>query len=172
MSRIRNKHFLIYAAVMVASALSGWLISYAFPDEYAAQVKISDEYKTTDLAIGLNTLNVMMRDLNVDAGNQGTDDIEIYSKIIDSHDFLEQIGRISLPDSCQTYSEYLETSYGHRKDIIKLIDKNINYNISAYDHTLELQVKDKNPEIPISPACQDVPQATITIRFACNNCRR
>ena len=147
MSRIRNKHFLIYAAVMVASALSGWLISYAFPDEYAAQVKISDEYKTTDLAIGLNTLNVMMRDLNVDAGNQGTDDIEIYSKIIDSHDFLEQIGRISLPDSCQTYSEYLETSYRHRKDIIKLIDKNINYNISAYDHTLELQVKDKNPEI-------------------------
>lgn len=147
MSKIRNRRLMVYIAVMVASALSGWLISYAFPDEYAAQVKISDEYKTTDLAIGLNTLSVMMRDLNVDAGNQGTDDIEIYSKIIDSDDFLEQVGRFLLPDSSQTYSEYLRTNYRHRKDILKLIDENINYNISINNQTLELQVKDKNPEI-------------------------
>ena len=147
MSRSWNKRLIGYAAVIVASALSGWLISYVVPDEYAAQVKISDEFKTTDLAIGLNTINVMMRDLNVDNGNQGTDDIEIYSKIIDSNDFMEQIGSISLPDCNQTYSEYLRTSYGHDKEIYRLIDEKINYNISFNDQTLELQVKDKDSKV-------------------------
>jgi oligosaccharide repeat unit polymerase len=148
MSKIRIKRFLVYAAVTVASALSGWLISYAFPQEYAAQAKISDEYKTTDLAIGLNSINVMMRDLNPDAGNQGTDDIEIYSKILESRDYLEQVGRISLPDSSRTYSDYLKANYRrHHDDILKLIDDNVNYNINFNDQTLELQVKDKDPEI-------------------------
>ena len=81
-----------YAAWVVLSAVFGWLVSLAIPNEYAAQAKIADEYKTTDLLIGLNSMNVMMRDLNSNSGNEGTDNIDIYSKILQSRDFIEGIG--------------------------------------------------------------------------------
>lgn len=149
MNNFRNRRVSGYAAVIVASALLGWLVSYAVPEEYAAQVKISDEYKTTDLAIGLNTINVMMRDMNINNGNEGTDDIEIYSKIIKSEDYIASISRITIPEYNQTYSDYLKANYPHRKDILELIRDNINYNISTNTQTVDLQVKDKDPDVAV-----------------------
>ena len=98
-----------YAAWVVLSAVFGWLVSLAIPNEYAAQAKIADEYKTTDLLIGLNSMNVMMRDLNSNSGNEGTDNIDIYSKILQSRDFIAGIGRMTVRKYKQSYFDYLTT---------------------------------------------------------------
>ena len=153
-----------YAAIVFFSALCGWLFSYSLPDTYGAQAKISDEYKTTDLLIGLNSINVMMRDLNVNAGNEGTDDIEIYSKILQSEDFMNDISLINIKKYKLNYIEYLKKHYKRSvweaisnilvsseeekeetyRDIIR---DNIHYTLSTKSQTLEIQVTDQDPEV-------------------------
>ena len=153
-----------YAAWVVFSAVFGWLVSLAIPDEYAAQAKIADEYKTTDLLIGLNSVNVMMRDLNANAGNEGTDDIEIYSKILQSRDFVSGISQITIHKYKQSYFDYLSTHHQRpfweklfsrpastaqeqKNDIYDIIQDNINYSLSSKSQTLELQVTDQDAEV-------------------------
>ena len=134
-----------YAALVVLSAVCGWLISFAIPEEYAAQAKIADEYKTTDLLIGLNSMNVMMRDLNGSAGNEGTDDIVIYAKFLSSEDFIEQVGRIYLPEFKQDYLHYLGKQ--DEEDAKEHIRTHVRYNISSRSQTVELQVLDRNAKV-------------------------
>lgn len=164
LSKVGNSRQRKYASVMIVSAFCALLISYGIPDEYAAQAKIVDEYKTTDLLIGLNSVNVMMRDLNSSAGNEGTDDIEIYSKIFRSTDFIRSISQIPLHKYKQCYFDYLNTHHQQpfwesffsrsissaqeqENAIFDIIRKNINYSLSSKSQTLELQITDQDPEV-------------------------
>ena len=154
----------IYITVIVISTACALLFSYGIPNEYAAQAKISDEYKTTDLLVGLNSANVLLRDLNVNHGNEGTDDIEIYSKVLKSEDFINEIAHVFIPKYNQNYLDYLANNYkrplwerpfyrhnpsakGHEQEIKEIIKNNIRYNFSTNPQTLEIQVKDQNPQV-------------------------
>jgi oligosaccharide repeat unit polymerase len=154
----------IYITVIVISTACALLFSYGIPNEYAAQAKISDEYKTTDLLVGLNSANVLLRDLNVNYGNEGTDDIEIYSKVLKSEDFINEIAHVFIPKYNQNYLDYLANNYkrplwerpfyrhnpsakGHEQEIKEIIKNNIRYNFSTNTQTLEIQVKDQNPQV-------------------------
>ncbi len=153
-----------YVVIVAGAILAALLFSYTIPDEYAAQAKIVDEYKTTDLLIGLNQINVMLRDLNANAGNEGTDDIDIYSKFLSSNDFIEKISHVNIPKYQKDYLLYL--SEHHRlpiwqepfhnlfssaeqreEEVRQLIRKSIQYNISFMEMSVNLQVKDQDPEV-------------------------
>ena len=153
-----------YAAWVLLSAVFGWLISLAIPNEYAAQAKIADEYKTTDLLIGLNTMNVMMRDLNPNSCNEGTDNIDIYSKVLQSKDFIKGVGQFAIRKYKQSYFDYLSTH--HRRPfweqlfspsatspqeqeaaIYEIIQDNIKYYLSSKSQTLEIQITDQDAEV-------------------------
>ncbi|MCR4582029.1 MAG: oligosaccharide repeat unit polymerase [Prevotella sp.] len=153
-----------YVTIVLALTAIGLLLSYCIPDEYAAQAKISDEYKTTDLLIGLNSINVMMRDLNVDAGNEGTDDIEIYAKFLTSEDFIGEVSRIAITKYGTDYQHYLADHYRRpfwempfhwlstRKEtqeesVREIIRDHIHYNISLRSQTVELQVTSQDAEV-------------------------
>ncbi len=152
-----------YAAWVVLSAVFGWLVSLAIPNEYAAQAKIADEYKTTDLLIGLNSMNVMMRDLNSNSGNEGTDNIDIYSKILQSRDFIAGIGRMTVRKYKQSYFDYLTTHHRRpfwehlfvrpsneqeQKDVIyDIIRDHLKYYLSSKSQTLEIQITDQDAEV-------------------------
>lgn len=153
-----------YAAWVLLSAVLGWLISLAIPNEYAAQAKIADEYKTTDLLIGLNSINVMMRDLNPNSGNNGIDNIDVYSKILQSKDFIKRIGQFSVRKYKQSYFDYLSTHYRHpfweqlfspsspspqeQEDAIyEIIQENLHYYLSSKSQTLEIQITDQDAEV-------------------------
>lgn len=134
-----------YAAWVVLSAVFGWLVSLAIPNEYAAQAKIADEYKTTDLLIGLNSINVLMRDLNANAGNEGTDDIEIYAKYLSSEDFINQIAQIPLPEYKQDYLHYLGKK--DEENAKEHIRNHIRYNVSTKSQTIDIQVTDRDGKV-------------------------
>ena len=50
----RKHPYLIASVTAIILAVTVWLI---MPKEYAAQIKISDEYKEADLAVGLNNIS-------------------------------------------------------------------------------------------------------------------
>ena len=146
-----------YALIIAAAALLALIISYSIPDEYAAQAKISDEYKVTDLAVGLNTINVLIRDLDPNYGNSGTDDIEVYAQIFLSEDFIDQIAQTEVSKYRQTFLDYLKARHRYpfwlwlvpkdEADYKQLIRDHINYNINPKAQTLDIQVLDQDPVV-------------------------
>ncbi|MBR3080925.1 MAG: oligosaccharide repeat unit polymerase [Prevotella sp.] len=140
-----NRQHIRYAVFVAGMALCAYLLSYFVPDEYAAQAKITDEYKTTDLLIGLNSMNVLMRDLNPDAGNEGTDDIEVYARYLASDDFISQIGQTYIQKYQKDYLHYLDKK--DTEDYKDYIREHIRYNVNIKTQTLDLQVTDKDSEV-------------------------
>lgn len=74
-----------YVFVSIISLLAAVLVWWFTPKEYGAQTKIYDEYKETDLSVGLNSLNVTVRDL-IGSENKGINDVEVYCRILKSYD--------------------------------------------------------------------------------------
>lgn len=152
-----------YLVVVMTVAVCGMLFSYSIPNEYVAQVKVADEYKVTDLAVGLNTFDVLIRDLRSDNGNQGTDDIEIYAKILQSEDFIRQAAAAKVEKYGVTYGEYIRQCKSHglwsrllqlasadeerEEDALETIRDNIRFSLDYKALTLDMQVGDQDPEV-------------------------
>lgn len=55
-----HKHpYLIASVAAIILAVAVWII---VPKKYAAQIKIADEYREMDLAVGLNNISAKMRE--------------------------------------------------------------------------------------------------------------
>ena len=65
-----KKHYIISTAIATVIAIVVW---FFVPKEYAAQVKLSDEYKETDLAVGLTKMAARMR--SAGSQNEGINNI-------------------------------------------------------------------------------------------------
>ena len=111
----------------------------ATPKEYGAQTKIGDEFKETDLAVGLNSLNVTVRDL-IGAENKGMNDIEVYCRVLKSYDFAKEIASIEVPEAGKPYGMYLGG-----KDTLDAILDNISYKLITLQQAIIIQFKDRNP---------------------------
>lgn len=148
-----------YAAIIITSALCAWAFSYCIPDEYAAQVKIADEYKVTDLLVGLSQIDAVVRDMTPGHGNQGTDNIDVYSYVLDSDDFIDLVSQSHVDKYGLSYLQYLR-QYRKRpfwegvfsdipsdEELKEIIHDNINYNVMSRDQTLEIQVLDQDPDV-------------------------
>ena len=59
------------------------------PKEYAAVIKVSDEYKEVDLAIGLTRISAKINDA-LGTADKGINDLNVYSQAIRTEDFAEQ----------------------------------------------------------------------------------
>jgi len=132
-----HKHpYLIASVAAIILAVAVWII---VPKKYAAQIKIADEYREMDLAVGLNNISAKMREM-MGAANQGINDIEVYCKVLKTNDFAKEVSRIKLPCHKKTYGQYLANV-----DTVETVKKNIEYNISTKEQTLTIQFVDKDP---------------------------
>ena len=157
-----DRYWKKYTTIILAAIVCALLFSYSYPDEYAAELKIADEYKVTDLLIGLNSINVLLRDLNPNHGNETTDDIEVYAKYLRSEDLYEKISNIEIKKYQKSYFQYIKENYHFpfwqvpfigvfTKDTTSLykniIKENIKYNLIPSSMTVDLQVIDQDPVV-------------------------
>ena len=119
-------------------AIVVWLCT---PKEYTALVKVSDEYKETDIAIGLTSMKAHIRNL-MDRGNSGINNMATYSKIILTEDFARNIAGKQIPGRQTTYGNYL----GER-DTVNAVLEHINYNHNTRQETLTISFTDRDPLI-------------------------
>ena len=94
------------------------------PKEYSARTTLSDEYKETDIAIGLTKWEAR---INAQHANDGTNDMEVYCKWLKTEDFARYIAHSNDPDS------------------IERVQDNILYNYSNQKGTLVIQYTDRDP---------------------------
>ena len=132
----RKHPYLLASVAAIILAVVVWLL---VPKEYAAQIKIADEYKETDLAVGLNNISAKMREM-MGTANQGINDIEVYCKVLKTNDFAKEIAHIKLPYHKKTYGQYLA-----KVDTVEAVKRNVEYNVSTKKQTLTVQFVDKDP---------------------------
>ena len=134
---IVKKHPYIYIPIIaVILAIMVWML---IPKEYVAQTTVSDEYKETDLAVGLTKMSARLRSLN--GGTQSAiNDIDVYSKILKTYDFAKKIANVKVPNKNIRYAEYL-----NEKDTLDAIKDRINYNVSWQRSILIIAFTDKDP---------------------------
>lgn len=134
-----KKHLYITTTIFaVIIAIVAWIAS---PKEYVAQIKLGDEYKETDLAIGLNHASVTIRDL-IGFENKGINDVEVYCKILKSTNFAKKIAKTKIKNNTISYGEYLNA-----KDTINEILEKIDYNLQNKNQNITIQFVDKDPII-------------------------
>lgn len=153
-----------YIVAVIASIVIATVYCIVVPNEYIAQTKVSDEAKETDLGLGLNQISVMKRDLNVDAFNSGLNNAEIYSKVLKSYAFCEELSDISL--GRKNYYQYcleerkesvseralktfdmLVGDYQEKDYVTNIIADNLKYNYSTKYKTLTIEFCDKDPHV-------------------------
>ena len=127
-----------YVFVSIISLLAAVLVWWFTPKEYGAQTKIYDEYKETDLSVGLNSLNVTVRDL-IGSENKGINDVEVYCRILKSYDFARKLAKVTVPAISVEYGKYLG-----EKDTLDAIKDNVSYKLSTLEQSLIIQFKDRD----------------------------
>lgn len=133
------------------------LVAWSFvPKRYGAQTKLVDEYKELDLAIGMNSMSAAIRDA-MQKGNEGINDIEVYSKMLATEDFARELSHKQVPGKGMTYGQYLADC-----DTIETILDNLSYNLSTKQQTVTIQVEDRNPLV----AAQMLDSATVMLQNA------
>lgn len=116
------------------------LVAWSFvPKRYGAQTKIVDEYKETDLAIGMNSMTAAIKDA-LQKGNEGINDIEVYCKILRTEDFARELSHKQVPGKGMTYGAYLAD-----KDTIETILDNVSYSLTVKQQAVTIQVEDRDP---------------------------
>lgn len=134
-----KKHLYITTTIVaIIIAIVAWIMS---PKEYAAQIKLGDEYKETDLAIGLDHASVTIRDL-IGFENKGINDVEVYCKILKTPEFAKKIAKTKIKNSTISYGKYLNT-----QDTLNKIIEKIDYNLQNKNQNITIQFVDKDPII-------------------------
>lgn len=124
-----------YITATIAACLLAVMVWLLVPKEYAAYTKLSDEHKEMDIAIGLD--RKMSKRLQRD---KGMNNMEVYSKVLETEDFARKISHKQVPQKGKTYGEYIG-----RRDTIKAVLSRINYNYSDRHKTLTITCTDSDP---------------------------
>lgn len=158
MSMAKKNHIVI-TVIAAILAIVVWIL---VPTKYAAQVIISDEYKETDLSVGLNKFTANLNKV-LNKANSGQNDIEIYSKVLETEDFAKKILQKKVNGTGKTYAEYLDCN-----DAVDELLSNLNYVISTKRQTLKIQFADKDPLV----AAQILDSITTELQIHINRYRR
>ena len=119
-------------------AILVWIV---VPKDYTAFTKLSDEYKETELAIGLNAIQAHIKEVTGSA-DSGINDMEIYSKVLKSADFARCIAGKTVSGKGITYGAYLD-----EEDIIEAVQDAIVYNYIHSQQTLSISFTDRDPVV-------------------------
>lgn len=117
------------------------------PKYYVAYTKLSDEYKETDIAIGLNKYEAKLHDMK---SNDYINDMAVYCKMLKTEDFARALLHTPLPHTNETYGSHVihnKNWWQSSKDTVKIILDNINYNFSNKQSTLKVSLSDKDAYI-------------------------
>ena len=141
-----KKQYIISTAIASVIAMVVWFI---VPKEYAAQVKLSDEYKETDLAVGLTKMAARMR--STGSQNEGINDIETYAKILSTEDFLKAIEETKIPGKDTTYGSWAikQKRLWQTTDTFELVKEKLSFNVSRKQQTLYIQFKDADTVVAL-----------------------
>lgn len=142
---MKNHPYII--AILSATVLAA-VVWVCMPKEYAAMTKVCDEYKETELAIGLDKLSVSLKQMTENT-NKGINDIEVYSRILDTKLFAKRMSETRIERKGMTYGEWVASDrhFLDNKDTLEIILDNISYNNIVRQHALEISLKDKDPEV-------------------------
>lgn len=157
---ILKKHPYFFATII--ATLLAIVVWMSMPKEYTAITKLSDEYKETDLAIGLNNTTANIKKLTGN-GDTGLNDMAVYSKFLKTEDFARNLSHKKMPDRAMTYGEYLA-----EKNTIENILNRINYNYNSKQETLTISFTDKDPVI----ATQMLDSITAQLQFIITHYRQ
>ncbi|MBR1503055.1 MAG: oligosaccharide repeat unit polymerase [Prevotella sp.] len=130
-----------YILATVIASLTAIVVWIVLSKDYTAYTKLSDEYKETELAIGLNAIQAHIKEV-INSDNSGINDMEIYSKVLESEDFARCIAHKTVLGKNITYGEYLD-----EEDTIEAIQDAIVYNYIHSQETLAISFTDKDPVI-------------------------
>lgn len=125
-----------YVSVTIATIIVCAVVWMFMPKQYAAQTKIVDEYKETDLAVGLDNMTAAIKDA-MGKGNEGINDIEVYSKALNTEDFARRLSHCKIASKGITYGEHLAD-----EDTVETILGNINYKFSTKEQSVTIELKD------------------------------
>lgn len=135
---MKRHPYIIATVVATLLAVVVWLL---VPKEYTAVTKLSDEHEEVDLAIGLDRLKAQIKNVT-GSSDKGINNMDIYSKILQSKDFAHDISLKQVPGTGMTYGKYLG-----QEDTIEAIQDNINFNYSSKKKTLIISFTDRNPKV-------------------------
>lgn len=137
-----KKQYILSTAIATVIAIVVW---FFVPKEYAAQTKLSDEYKETDLAVGLTKISASMR--SVGSQNEGINNIETYSKILSTEDFLKDIAETKVSEQGMTYGSWAirQKRFWQSADTLERVREKLSFNVSRNQQTIYIQFKDANP---------------------------
>lgn len=151
-----------YISCSVFAIILAVVVWSVVPKKYSARVKLSDEYKEVDLAVGLDRIQTYVRDMS-GGNNVGVNDIEVYAKLLIADNFAKELSQKKVYGTNKTYGEYLSVD-----DTIKQIKKNINYNLSTKQGTLIIEFSDKSPVV----AAQMLDSVVTQLQYDINKFRR
>ncbi len=130
-----------YLVITVLSAICAIVVYFLVPTYYSAHIKLCDEYKETDLSVGLNSLSAQLKDM-LKKGNSGVNDMEIYLKRLKSDDFARVLSSKQLDGRKISYGQHLGNS-----DTVEVIKNNLHYVYSSLNNSVTIEFKDKDPLI-------------------------
>ncbi|MBQ4224262.1 MAG: hypothetical protein II674_10530, partial [Prevotella sp.] len=84
----------LYLLATSIALFLGVVVSVSIPRRYAAQVKIADERKETDLLLGLNTFAAWAKGALDD--HEGLRQPEVYHKLVETREFAEEMSGVTL----------------------------------------------------------------------------
>lgn len=141
----RFRPYLVAIAIATLLATVVWIV---LPNEYGAITKLSDEYKETDLAVGLNSLPFQIKN-QLELDNIGINNIEVYSKWLKTDDFARHIANIPVPGKNMEYGQWLISTRRNRcfgrKDTVSAVKRQIECNLSTRHQTLTIRFSDRDP---------------------------
>lgn len=144
---------------LLASSIAlflGVVVGVSIPRRYAAQVKIADEHKDTDLLLGLNTFAAWAKGALDD--HEGLRQPEVYHKLVETREFAEEMSGVALEGYDTDYYHHIAQNHrepwwerwfapeeSEHERVIRIIRDNIRSKAAALYGTITLQVTDQDP---------------------------
>lgn len=128
-----RKNYILYLYACCISIILAVVVSLLTPRLYAAQIKMADEHKEMGLLLGQNEFEALiMQNASVGDYDNGINDPEIYSLMLESRNFLSSLADIRVEKYSTTLRDYLRVY--HKKTIIERIKTllNIDYDEDEY----------------------------------------
>ena len=127
-----------YISTIIVSIIMGTIIWLYVPAYYCARTTISDEYRETDLAVGLDIVKANMR-MFMEQNSSDINSIELYGKALETTDYANKMARVELHNGL-TYAQSI-----NEKDTLEEILNNVRSAVNGRQQILKIEFKDKDP---------------------------
>lgn len=154
--RKRYRILCIYAVAGILSIAVSLLYSFSIPTVYTAEAVLIDEASEIDVLVGLSRVSEWYNDK--ESWNEGINDVEIYSRQIDSREFTVEMSQVIVPGYDIDYLEYTKRHHRHPwwhlreyddddEEALNDISESIRYRVVPSKQTLTIQVVDSDPMV-------------------------